>query len=97
MESLAQPQKLTVILTTYEVMLQEKFPASICERRRPQGALLLLDRVCHLRWMIHEALGHIRHNQIYRAARWAGYIEGSLVQLGIVPLEEVQMLDIMSS
>jgi hypothetical protein len=47
--------------------------------------------------MIGEVRGYIQHGNGLKATRWLGYIEGSLVQLGLITLEAIQLLDVESS
>jgi hypothetical protein len=46
--------------------------------------------------MIEETRSVLEQGRVDRASRWLGFIEGSLVQLGLASLEDIQMLDVES-
>lgn len=48
----------------------------------------------HLRWMIGQSRDLVKNGRPDKALRWLGFIEGSIVQLGIFTLREVQLIDV---
>jgi hypothetical protein len=81
------------ILRHYEELLIKFFPMAT-SARRSSSLVPLIAAVEHLRWMIDEIRVQLQNGNTIKANRWIGYVEGSLVQLGLVTLEEVQMLDV---
>lgn len=81
------------LLRHYEDLLIQFFPTAK-SARRSSSLVPLIAVVEHLRWMIDEIRTQIQNGNTIKANRWIGYVEGSIVQLGLVTLEEVQMLDV---
>ena len=92
--------QILCLLERYEQQLHYHFPsATAC--RRSNGSPLF-SRVEHLLWMISEIRltldpSKAVRGQIAKAARWLGFVEGSMVVLGFFTQEEVQMLDVESA
>lgn len=85
------------LVDRYESCLKRHFPTATAARkstRYPLGA-----QIDHLLWMLQEAKVFVTDSndevkQATRAYRWLGFVEGSLVQLGIITQGEIQMLDV---
>lgn len=88
-----EASKIDWTLLTYDTWLIRLIPHAGVFRQHKGDTLFL--KVEHLRWMIHEAQQMVSRGNLEKALRWMGFIEGSLVQLGIVTLEEIQVTDIL--
>jgi hypothetical protein len=84
------------LLDHYDSRVTATFPGAPVSRK-PDAVIPILGEAGHLRWMIAETRGALEQGRLDRAARWLGFIEGTLVQLGLATLEDIQMLDVESS
>lgn len=88
------------LVQEYEDQIHSHFPSAVATRRPDD--LMLLSRIEHLLWMIATIRQMLDPNkavrgQVARSARWLGFIEGSLVQLGLLTQSNMQMMDIRSA
>jgi len=83
------------LLDHYDSRLIATFPSATVSRK-PDAVIPILGEASHLRWMIAETRSVLEQGRLERAARWLGFIEGSLVQLGLASVEDIQMLDVES-
>ena len=83
------------LLDHYDSRLTATFPGAKVSRE-PDAVIPILGEVSHLRWMIQETQSTLEQGRVDRASRWLGFIEGSLVKLGLASLEDIQMLDVES-
>ena len=81
--------------STYDNWLLEIFPSA--SQNHWPNALALVHKVEHLRWMLHEVQEFIQRDNHSKAVRWLGFVEGSMVQLGLVPLAKIQFYDVQSA
>ena len=88
------PEKLRKLLLECDKLIHLNFPG-VAPARNP-SAVLLGPTVQHLRWMVQESLRFIEKGRTHEAARWLGYIEGSMVQLRIVEVKVLQFSDVLS-
>jgi hypothetical protein len=84
------------LLDTYQKWLTTWFEVESLPIERHTNPTTLWDRIGHLMWMINECRVFEEHGNSYKAIRWIGFIEGSLVQLGLAPLADIQMTDVVS-
>ena len=89
------PLHIPRLLDHYDARLAAIFPSATVSRK-PDTVVPLLGEASHLRWMIKETRGVLLQGRVDRASRWLGFIEGSLVQLGIASIEDIQVLDVES-
>jgi hypothetical protein len=91
--------QISRLLEQYDQLLIEHFPTAKVSRE-PTLSTPLLGEVEHLRWMIQETRQLMARfgppSRMNRASRWLGFIEGSLVQLGLATIEGIQMSDVES-
>lgn len=87
---------LNRLLTHYDNRITAAFP-SVEPIRKGNPTIPLMATAEHLRWMIVETRKVLDQGRVDKAARWVGFIEGSMVQIGLATLEDIQMLDVESS
>jgi hypothetical protein len=87
---------LNRLLTHYDHRIVTAFP-TVQPCRKGDQTIPLMATAEHLRWMVEEIRKMLDQGRVERAARWTGFIEGSLVQIGLASLEDIQMLDVESS
>lgn len=91
--------QISRLLEQYDQLLIEHFPTAKVSRKPTSSSTPLLGEVEHLRWMIQETrqlMAEDNASRMNRASRWLGFIEGSLVQLGLATIEGIQMSDVES-
>jgi len=86
--------KLNRLFSSYDACIVKLFPNVGIERR--QHGSTLRHQIEHLRWMLHECSNMVARDKLDKATRWLGYVEGSLVQLRVITLEEVQYHDVIT-
>ena len=83
------------LLDHYDSRVTATFPTATVSRK-PDAVIPILGEASHLRWMIEETRNVLGQGRLDRTSRWLGFIEGSLVQLRLASLEDIQMLDVES-
>lgn len=87
---------LNRLITHYDHRITTAYP-TVEPLRKGDQTIPVLATAEHLRWMVVEIRKMLDQGRVERAARWTGFIEGSLVQLGLASLEDIQMLDVETS
>ena len=81
------------LLDHYDLRLVTTFPTAQINRKG-SDTIPLHAQAEHLRWMIAETRTVLEQGRIERASRWLGFIEGSLVHLGLATLEDIMLFDV---
>jgi hypothetical protein len=80
--------------TYYDDVLLKVLPqAQVLRHQQPES---LVHQVEHLRWMLHEVEEFLAKDNTLRAIRWIGYVEGSMVQLKLLSVSEIQYYSVLS-
>ena len=84
------------LLCIYETRINTLFPGAVAARQSSH-TVPLWATMEHLLWMIESSHTHIASGRTSKAFRWLGYLEGTLVSLGVMTVAEIQFLDIRSA